>query len=176
MISIPVSDTSHARLIRVSRWLCIAAYAVLAGVFALSAFSGYRQAQAILKDAVTVQAPVHLDRIEEKHGRKGRVSHEYQFRYEFSADGQTHTGHFATSEDNAAPYLEEGRMISVAYARGEPSRFERLERLEGQKGLGAVLGRLMVALALLAVLAFVVHLLITRKLFVVRAPVAAPLA
>lgn len=174
MISIPVSDTSHARLVRVSRWLCIAAYVVLAGVFAVSAFSGYRQAQGILKDPVTVQAEVHLDGIEEKRGRKGRVSSEYRFRYAFTADGTPYTGHFETSEDNAAPYLEAGRQISVSYARANPARFERTERLEGQKGLSAVLGRLMVALAMLAVLAFVVHLLITRKLFVPRAPAAEP--
>lgn len=172
MISIPVSDTSHARLSRASRWLCSIGYAVLAVFFAWSALSGHREAEAILKDAVTVQAPVQVDHIEEKR-RKGRVSYQYHFRYDFEANGVTHTGHFATSEDNAAPYLEEEPQVTVAYSRTDPSRFERLDRLEGQKGLGPVLGRVVVALGMLAILAFVVHLLLTRKLFVRQAPAVA---
>lgn len=169
MISIPVSDTSHARLARASRWLCAIAYVVVAAVFALSALSGHRQAQAILADAVTVMAPVQLDRIEESR-HKGRVSHEYQFAYTFSVDGVEHTGHFSTAEANAAPYLEDQAQVEVAYARADPARFERLERLQSQKDLGPVLGRLCVGLLLLVVLTFVVHLLLTRRLFVRRAP------
>ncbi len=76
MISIPVSDTSHARLTQAARWLCIIGYVVLAIVFSGSALSGHRQAEAILKDAVSVQVPVQLDHIEENR-RKGRVSHTY---------------------------------------------------------------------------------------------------
>ncbi|MDF2819276.1 MAG: hypothetical protein K0S73_3216 [Stenotrophomonas rhizophila] len=169
MISIPVSDTSHARLSRVSRWLCSIGYAFLAVFFAWSALSGHRQAEAILKDAVTVQAPVQVDHIEEKR-RKGRVSYQYHFRYDFSVDGVEYTGHFSTSEDNATPYLGEAPQVDVAYARSNPAQFDRLDRLEGQKGLGSVLGRVIVALGMLAILAFVVHLLVTRKLFVRQAP------
>ncbi len=172
MISIPVSDTSHARIRRFSRWLCTIGYAVLALGFAWTALSGHRNAEAILKDAVTVQAPVQLDRIDE-HRRKGRVSHEYQFQYQFSVDGVAHTGTFTTSEDNAAPYLEEGAQVHVAYSRAQPARFDRLERLQSQQRLGDVLGRLSVGVLLLGVLVFVVYLLLTRKLFVPRAPAAA---
>jgi hypothetical protein len=64
----------------------------------------------------------------------------------------------------------------VAYARADPARFERMDRLQGQKDLGAVLGRLSVGVVLLGVLAFVVFLLLTRKLFVVRQPHAASAA
>lgn len=174
MISIPVSDTSHARLSRASRWLCSIGYAVLAIIFASSALSGHRQAEAILKDAVTVQAPVQVDHIEEKR-RKGRVSYQYHFRYDFEVNGVTHKGEFATSEDNATPYLGDAPQVTVAYSRADPSRFERLDRLEGQKGLGAVLGRVVAALGMLAVLAFVLHLLLTRKLFV-RQTAAVPAA
>jgi len=169
MISIPVSDTSHARLSRASRWLCSIGYAVLAVFFAWSALSGHREAEAILKDAVTVQAPVQVDHIEEKR-RKGRVSYQYHFRYDFEANGVTHTGTFSTSEDNAAPYLGDEPQVTVAYARADPSHFERLDRLEGQKSLGSVLGRVIVALGMLAILAFIVHLLLTRKLFVRQTP------
>lgn len=169
MISIPVSDTSHARLSRVSRWLCSIGYAFLAVFFAWSALSGHRQAEAILKDAVTVQAPVQVDHIEEKR-RKGRVSYQYHFRYDFSVDGVEYTGHFSTSEDNATPYLGEAPQVDVAYARSNPAQFDRLDRLEGQKGLGSVLGRVIVALGMLAILVFVVHLLVTRKLFVRQGP------
>jgi len=171
MISIPVSDTSHARLSRASRWLCSIGYALLAVFFAWSALSGHREAQAILKDAVTVQAPVQVDHIEEKR-RKGRVSYQYHFRYAFTADGVPYTGQFTTSEDNAAPYLGDEPQVAVAYSRADPARFDRLERLEGQKGLGSVLGRVVVALGMLAILAFVVHLLLTRKLFVRQTPAA----
>ncbi|WP_411850795.1 DUF3592 domain-containing protein [Stenotrophomonas sp. LGBM10] len=173
MIRIPVSDTAHARLVRASRWLCVAAYGVLVAVFATSALGGHLRAQAILKDAVTVEAPVTLDTIDEKR-HKGRVSHTYQFRYVFDVDGVPHTGHFTTSEDNAAPYLGDAAQVTVAYARADPARFERLERLQAQQGLGAVLGRLVGALLMLAGLAFLVHLLVTRRLFVRQAaPVAA---
>jgi hypothetical protein len=172
MISIPVSDTSHHRLSRASRWVCSIGYACLAVFFAWSALSGHREAQAILKDAVTVQAPVQVDHIEEKR-RKGRVSYQYHFRYDFAVDGVPYIGHFATSEDNAAPYLEDEPHVAVAYSRADPSRFERLDRLEGQKSLGSVMGRVLVALGMLAVLAFVVHLLVTRKLFVRQVPAVA---
>jgi len=175
MISIPVSDRSHARIRRFSLWLCTLGYAALALGFAWTALSGHRNAAAILKDAVTVQAPVQLDRIDE-HRRKGRVSHEYQFQYRFNVDGVAHTGTFATSEDSAAPYLEEGALVRVAYSRAQPTRFDRLERLQSQQRLGAVLGRLLVGVVLLGVLAFVVYLLLTRKLFVPRAPAAVPAA
>jgi hypothetical protein len=169
MISIPVSATSHARLSNASRWLCILGYVVVAIFFAWSAISGHRQAEAILKDAVTVQAPVRLDNIEE-HRRKGRVSLKYHFSYTFNVDGKDYRGEFSTAEDSATPYLEEGAEVTVAYARRDPGQFERLERLQGQQGLGAVLGRVAVALLMLAVLAFVVHLLLTRKLFVRQEP------
>jgi hypothetical protein len=171
MISIPVSDTSHARLSRASRWVCCIGYAVLAVIFAWSALSGHRQAEAILKDAVTVQAPVQVDHIEEKR-RKGRVSYQYHFRYDFEVNGVAHKGEFSTSEDNATPYLGEEPYVAVAYSRADPSQFDRLERLESQKGLGAVLGRVVVALGMLAILVFVVHLLLTRKLFVRQTPAA----
>ncbi|MGE8216223.1 MAG: hypothetical protein ACN6RD_08505 [Stenotrophomonas maltophilia] len=168
MISIPVSIGAHARLARASRWLCILGYVALAIGMAWTTLSGHRQAQAILKDAVTVQVPVQLERIEEQRGRKGRVSHAYHFTYRFQARGADHQGHFSTSEDNAAPYLEEGAHVAVAYARADPARFERLERLQGQQRLGAVLGRLTVGVLLLGVLVLVVYLLLTRKVFVVR--------
>jgi hypothetical protein len=98
------------------------------------------------------------------------VSYQYHFRYDFSVDGVEYTGHFSTSEDNATPYLGETPQVDVAYARSNPAQFDRLDRLEGQKGLGSVLGRVIVALGMLAILAFVVHLLVTRKLFVRQAP------
>lgn len=176
MISIPVSEKSHAVLRTLSKWLCLATFVVVAAFFGLSGFAGYRQANAILKDHSVVDAPVHLDDIEEKRGRKGRVSHIYHFGYAFEAGGNSYEGTFETSEDNATPYMEEGASVRVAYANAQPSRFERLETLERSKSLGAVLRRLAVALAMLGVLIFVAHLLITRRLFVAQALPAPPAA
>lgn len=169
MISIPVSAASHSRFVRVSRWLCVIGYLVAAVIFVTSAISGHNQAQAILKDAVTVQAPVKLDNIEETR-RKGRTSLKYHFSYTFEANGVPYKGEFMTAEDSADQYLEEDAQVQVAYARNNPANFERAERLQGMRGLGAVLGRLCVALGMLAILAFVVHLLLTRKLIVPREP------
>lgn len=175
MIRIPVSETSHARLASASRWLCSVGYVVLAIGVAWSALGGHRTAQAILKDAVTVQVPVQLDHIEESR-RKGRVSQTYHFRYTFNVDGREHVGTFSTSEDSAGPYLQDDAQVQVAYARAQPTRFERLQRLQAQQDLGAVLGRLSLGVVLLGVLAWVVHLLLTRRLFVVRAAATAPAA
>lgn len=169
MISIPVSASSHARLSNASRWLCTIGYVVIALFFAWSSISGHREAEAILKDAATVQAPVKLENIEE-HRRKGRVSLKYHFSYTFNVDGKDYRGEFSTAEDSATPYFGEDAEVTVAYARNDPSHFDRLERLQNQQGLGSVLGRVAVALGMLAVLAFVVHLLLTRKLFVRQEP------
>ena len=90
------------------------------------------------------------------------------------ANGVTHHGSFTTSEDNATPYLEDDATVEIAYSRSEPARFERLSLLENNKGLGSVLTRLCISLLLMAVLAFVAHLLITRKLFVAQQEAATP--
>ncbi len=169
MISIPVSAASHTRFVRVSRWLCVVGYLIAAAVFVTSAISGHNQAQAILKDAVMVQAPVKLDNIEESR-RKGRTTLKYHFSYTFEANGVPYKGEFMTAEDSADKYLEEDAQVQIAYARSNPANFERADRLQGMQGLGAVLGRLCVALGMLAILAFVVHLLLTRKLIVPREP------
>lgn len=176
MISIPISETSHAIVRTLSKWLCVAAFIVVAGSFGLSGIAGYRQASAILKDYSVVEAPVHLDSIEEHSGRKGRVSHSYHFRYTFEAGGKEYAGTFETSEDNARPYVHYGSSVRVAYANADPARFERLQKLEGNSRLGPILQRLLVALILLGVLSFVVHLLITRRLFVAQPLPAAPAA
>lgn len=168
MISIPVSPASHRRLATASKWLCLAAYVVVVLVFSLSGLGNYRKANAILKDHAVVSAPVELDSIEEKHGRKGRVSNQYHFNYAFEANGVTHHGSFTTSEGNADRYLEDGATVEIAYSRSEPARFERLGLLENNKSLGGVLTRLCISLILMALLAFVAHLLITRKLFVAK--------
>ncbi|MGB3392027.1 MAG: DUF3592 domain-containing protein [Stenotrophomonas sp.] len=168
MISIPVPPSSHRRLATVSKWLCLAAYVVVVLVFSLSGLDNYRKSSAILKDHAVVSAPVELDSVEENRGRKGRVSHQYHFNYAFEAGGVTHHGSFTTSEGNASPYLDEGATVQIAYSRSEPARFERLSLLENNKSLGSVLTRLCIGLILMALLAFVVHLLITCKLFVAR--------
>lgn len=169
MISIPLSDTSHQRLCTVSKWLCVAAYVALVLFFSLSGLGNYRQANAIFKDHSVISAPVELDHVEEKRGRKGRVSYQYHFTYAFEAGGSTHHGTFSTSEDNATRYLDaEEPTVQIAYSNAEPSRFERLSLLENNKSLGGVLVRLCVSLLLLALLAFIAHMIVTRKLFVVQ--------
>lgn len=168
MISIPVSPISHRRLSNASKWLCLVAYVVVVLVFSLSGLGNYRKANAILMDHAVVSAPVELDSIEEKRGRKGRVTNQYHFNYAFDANGVTHRGSFTTSEANADRYLEDGATVEIAYSRSEPTRFERLSLLENNKSLGGILTRLCISLLLMAVLAFIVHLIITRKLFVTQ--------
>lgn len=176
MISIPVSLSTHSRLTTASKWLCIAAFVIFGSLLGVTAFSGYRQANAILKDHTVVTVPVELEQIEEKHGRKGRVSYTYHFRYTFEANGTSQRGAFSTSEGNAAPYTADGATVKVAYANSNPARFERLDKLQSSRGLGAVLRRLLIGLVFASVLALVAHLLITRRLFVVHAATPPPLA
>lgn len=174
MISIPVSPASHQRLSTASKWLCAIGYVLLALLFSLSGLSSYRKANAILKDHAVVSAPVELESIEEKSGRKGRVSYEYHFNYAFEVDGVPYRDTFSTSESNASRYQDDGATVEIAYSRTDPSNFERLTLLENNKDLGAVVRRLLLAMAFAAVLAFFAHLLITRKLFVARQEVPAP--
>lgn len=168
--NIPVSESAHARISSVSMWLCIAALVVFTTVLAWSGFNGWRQASAILKDHSVVVAPVKLEDIEEKSGRKGRTTYTYHFSYTFEAGGTTHTGTFSTSESNSERYMEEDATVKVAYANAEPSRFERLDRLEANKSLGSVLKRWLITLVISGVLAFAAHQIITRRLFVVDPP------
>lgn len=170
MISIPVSSTTHTRLSRLSKWLCIAAFIVFGCVLGASGLSGWFQARAILQDHSVATAPVKLEDVEEKRGRKGRISHAYHFSYSFDAAGKPQVGRFSTSESNASPFMADGATVKVAYSNREPSRFERLDRLESRSGLGSVLKRWMIALVFSAILALVAHLIITRRLFVVHAP------
>lgn len=168
MISIPVSNPAHTSITKVSKVLCFAAFLLGTAVLVSGAVAGYLRSNAILKDHSVVTAPVTLEEIEEKSGRKGRVSYTYHFSYSFEAAGQTHKGSFSTSESNSLPYMEDGATVQVAYANAEPSRFDRLDRLQGQSGLGGMITKLLVALPVSALLAFIVHLLIVGRLFVVK--------
>ncbi|KAF1722333.1 DUF3592 domain-containing protein [Pseudoxanthomonas wuyuanensis] len=168
MINIPVSDATHASIGKISRFLCFAAFLIFAALLSYSAIGGYFRSNAILKDHSLVTAPVTLQDIEEKSGRKGRKSYTYHFSYAFEAGGQARRGEFSTSEGNSIPYMDEGATVEVAYSNADPSRFERLQRLQNQSGLGGMLVRLAVALPVSALLAFIAHLLIVGRLFVAR--------
>ncbi len=58
--------------------------------------------------------------------------------------------------------------MKVAYANAEPSRFGRLEVLRGQADFGSSITRALTAIPLAALIAFVLHLMLTRRLFVPR--------
>ncbi|WP_454831045.1 hypothetical protein [Pseudoxanthomonas wuyuanensis] len=168
MISIPVSAAAHANIGKISRFLCFAAFLFFAAMLTYGAIGGYFSSNAILKDHSVVTAPVTLEDIEEERGRKGRKSYTYHFSYAFDAGGQTRQGQFSTSEGNSIPYMDDGATVEVAYANGDPSRFDRLQRLQSQSGLGGMIVRLVVALPVSALLAFIVHLLIVGRLFVIK--------
>lgn len=110
--------------------------------------------------------------ITEERGRKGRTKLMYHFGYAFEADGQQYVGQFTTSESNAEPYAQDHATIDIAYAKADPSRFDRLSRLQSQSGFGGLLMRLLVAVAGAALVAFLMHMLVVAKLIVPRMPEA----
>lgn len=168
MLSFTTSPATHAVVSKASRIFFSLAFLVGITVLAAGAIRGYLAATAILKDHSVVTAPVTLDEVVEERGRKGRKRNMYHFSYRFEAKGQPQTGTFITSESNADPYLEDGVTVEVAYSNQEPSRFDRLERLQNQSSLKGVIIRLLVSLPFVALLAWIAHLLTTRKLFVLR--------
>lgn len=178
MISFSVKPETHAAISRWSKRFFVVVFLAGAGLLAYMGLDGYRQANGILRDHATVNVPVELVEITEERGRKGRTRLMYHFGYAFEADGGQHQGRFTTSQSNAEPYLQDGATIDVAYARADPSRFDRLSRLESQSGFGRLLVRLLVAVAGAALIATLMHLLLVAKLIVPRAadPVPEPAA
>lgn len=174
MISFKVKPENHVAISRWSRRFFMVVFVVGAAMLAYMGIDGYRHANSILRDHATVTVPVDLVDITEERGRKGRTKTVYHFGYAFEAGGERHEGHFSTSESNADPYLADDATIEVAYANADPSRFDRLSRLESQAGVGSLMVRLLVALAGAALIAFVLHMLVVAKLIVPRVPAPEP--
>jgi hypothetical protein len=174
MISFKVKPENHAVISRWSKRFFMVVFVAGAALLSFMGIDDYRQANAILGDHGTVTVPVELVDITEERGRKGRTKTMYHFGYSFEAGGQRHEGHFSTSESNADPYLADDATIEVAYANADPSRFDRLSRLESQSGFGSLIVRMLVALAGAAFVAFVLHMLLVGKLIVAREAEPAP--
>jgi hypothetical protein len=170
MISFKVKPENHVAISRWSKRFFMVVFIAGAALLSFMGIDSYRQANSILGDHGTVTVPVELVDVTEERGRKGRTRTMYHFGYAFEAGGERHEGHFSTSESNADPYLVEGATIEVAYANADPSRFDRLSRLESQSGFGSLIVRILVALAGAALVAFVLHMLVVGKLIVPREP------
>ena len=170
MISFKVRPGNHRAISRWSKRFFTAVFVVAAVLLAWRAIDGYRHASSILADHGSVTVPVELVEVTEERGRKGRTRNMYHFGYSFEAEGQRHEGQFTTSESNADPYLGDGATIEVVYARADPSRFDRRSRLESQTGLGSLIVRLLVAFAITALVASLMHLMLVAKLIVPRQP------
>jgi len=172
MISFKVKPQNHERISRWSKRFFVLVFLAGAAMLGLSGVESYRHANSILADHTIVTVPVELVQINQERGRKGRKKNTYHFGYAFEAGGRQHTGHFTTSESNAEPYLDDGATVEVAYANADPSRFDRLKRVQGQSGFGGLLMRLLVAVLGAAFIAFVLHMLLVAKLIVPRVPQA----
>ena len=168
MISFKTSPQTHRTLSKVSMILLSLAALLGAGFLILTAILNYFEANAILKDHSEVVAPVSRDAVTEEHHRRGRTSETYHFHYVFEVAGKAYDGTFETSASNAEPYLREGASVKVAYANAAPSRFGRLEVLQSQADFGSSITRALTAIPLAALIAFILHLMLTRRLFVPR--------
>ncbi|CAG4968923.1 DUF3592 domain-containing protein [Novilysobacter luteus] len=176
MISFKMAPENHAKLSRLSKKFFMVVFVVGAALLAYKGVESYRYANSILADHTVVTVPVVLVDVSEERGRKGRTRNMYNFGYVFEADGREYEGSFTTSESNADPYLADLATIDVAYTNADPSRFDRLERLQGQAGFGSLMMRLLVAISGAALLAGLMHLLLVAKLIVPRPVEAAPAA
>lgn len=170
MISFKIQPETHAKFAAWSKKFFFLVFVLGAGFLMYQGFAGYRAANAILGDHSVVTVPVELEDIVEERGRKGRTKLMFHFAYSFEAQGKSYDGRFVTSESNADPYLEEGATIEVAYANGEPARFDRLDKLQDQAGFGGLMTKMLIALAGAALVAFVMHMLLVAKLIVPRMP------
>ncbi|BCD88296.1 hypothetical protein PSm6_47030 [Pseudomonas solani] len=168
MISFKTSPETHRTLSKVSMILLSLAAVIGAGFLIVTAILNYFNANAILKDHSEVLAPVSLDSVTEEHHRRGRTSETYHFHYSFEVAGKPYDGTFETSASNAEPYLHEGASVKVGYANAEPSHFGRLDVLQSQADFGSSITRALTAVPLAALLAFILHLMLTRRLFVPR--------
>jgi hypothetical protein len=176
MISFKLKPENHAALSRWSKRFFLVVFVAGAVLLASKGIAGYRHANSILGDHTVVTAPVELMEVTEERGRKGRTKLMFNFAYSFEANGQAYRGEFTTAESNADPYLGDDVTVQVAYDNADPSRFDRLERLQGMAGFGSLVTRLLVAVLGAALLAGLMHLLLVAKLFVVRQPEPEPAA
>lgn len=168
MLSFKLEPSTHEKFSRFSKALFFLVFLGGAGWLIFSAFSGYREATAILADHGVVTVPLALDEVTEERGRKGRTKLMFNFVYQFEAKGQQYQGGFSAAESNAGPYLADDVTVDVAYSNADPSRFDRLERLQDQAEVGSLLKRLVIAVLGAAFVALVLHLLATGVLFVRR--------
>ena len=174
MISFKLKPENHATLSRWSRKVFMVVFVAGAAVLAFKGIQGYRHASSILGNHSVVTAPVELVEITEERGRKGRTKLMFHFAYDFEAGGEPYRGEFTTSESNSEAYIGDDLTLQVAYDNADPSRFDRLERLQDQAGFGSLMIRLLVAVLGAALVAFLMHMLLVAKMFVPRQPAPEP--
>lgn len=172
MLSFKISQETHRKVRLVSTIVCTTLTICFILLLLLSGIASHLRAKRILADHTVIEAPVHLDNVTEERGRRGRTKEMMHFTYRFEVKGQPYIGRFDVASGNADRYPE-GRLLKIAYSNSDPRSFDRLERLEGQIGLGGLIQRLSVGTLGGALLGFIVHLLATRKLFVPREEAAA---
>lgn len=161
---VTLSPSTHTTLRRATGVLLGLAFLVVLGLVGTRDARQYREAQAILVDAVRVDAAVALLEVVESRGRRGRRRDEFHFGYRFEAGGITHEGRFETSSAGAEPYLKSG-VVAVLYSAAVPSRFARVSEVERVASVGAVLKKLALELLVAGGLLFIAYWAITARLF-----------
>lgn len=129
--------------------------------FTYMASRAYLKASSIMDNPETVQADLNLNEmsLEEKDGRVYRT---YHFTYAFEQGNDEYTGKFDVAGSNSKPYLE-AETVPVVYKVSEPSLHERKKIVEANKDLTSILVRLALAIPVLALLAAILHFLVTRR-------------
>jgi len=173
MLSFKISPAAHQKVSRVSSIICTLFAIGFVVVMCLTAIGDHLRAKRILADHSVVSAPLALDNVTEERGRRGRTKEMYHFTYQFEVKGQHYIGRFDVAGSNVDKYPE-GTVLQIAYSNTDPAHFDRLDRLQDLSETGGMFTRLGVGVLGAALLAFIIHLLATRRLFVPREePVAA---
>lgn len=167
MLSFKISPAAHQKVSRVSRIICTLFAIGFVVVMCLTAIGDHLRAKRILADHSVVSAPLALDNVTEERGRRGRTKEMYHFTYQFQVKGQPYIGRFDVAGSNVDNYPE-GTVLQIAYSNADPAHFDRLERLQDLSKTSGMFTRLGVGVLGAALIAFIIHLLATRRLFVPR--------
>lgn len=167
MISFHIKSSTHSKLTTASKFLLMAGFVIATIVTVVGGFQDYFDAKALLSDYRTVEAAVNFDGITEERKKKGRIVKTFHFNYQFELDGQSYSREFTTSESNSEDYLNKETM-TIAVDNKDHSHFDRLDVVQRHANIGEEAKNVAIAIALIAFFAWIMHMLITRKLFLPR--------
>lgn len=167
MFSIRIQEASHQKLKKVSKYLFLTVFAVVSILAIVKTFSDYFEAKALLKDYSVVEAALTFEGVTEKRKRKGRIATTYHFNYEFEFDGQVYSHQFETSESNSDKYMDKD-TLTIAVDNNDHQHFDVLADVERHADLGDGAAHIAWSVLIFAVGAFLIHMLLTRRLFTVR--------